>query len=204
MPRRLVLILTVAAALLTTMLASPVWAGAPPDFDLEITDLPDPVAAGTNVTYTISLSSIDGVAAPGAELSTSTPAGTTFVSFAAPAGWTATTPPVGGTGPITAHGAATIDLTPTVFTLTVQVGSGVAAGTVLTLTAGVCCDTTPDNNTETETTLVAAAAATPVASNLPNAAMDRSADASPLLALGFSVLLIGSLGTLAFARTRRR
>jgi hypothetical protein len=45
---------------------------------------------------------------------------------------------------------------------------------------------------------------TPVASGLPNAAMDGSADTSPLLALGFALLLLGSLGTLAFANTRRQ
>jgi hypothetical protein len=44
---------------------------------------------------------------------------------------------------------------------------------------------------------------TPVAS-LPNAAMDTSADTSPLLALGFAALLFGSLGTLAFVNSRRR
>jgi hypothetical protein len=40
---------------------------------------------------------------------------------------------------------------------------------------------------------------TPVASNLPNAAMGNPADTSPLLLVGLAVLLIGSLGMLAFA-----
>jgi hypothetical protein len=45
---------------------------------------------------------------------------------------------------------------------------------------------------------------TPVASNLPNAATANPATGSPLLALGFAALLLGSLGTLAFANMRRR
>ena len=45
---------------------------------------------------------------------------------------------------------------------------------------------------------------TPVASTLPNAAVADPATGSPLLALGFAALLIGSLGTLAFANVRRR
>jgi hypothetical protein len=44
----------------------------------------------------------------------------------------------------------------------------------------------------------------PAASTLPNAAMADPATGSPLLTLGFALLLIGSLGTLALATARRR
>lgn len=53
------------------------------------------------------------------------------------------------------------------------------------------------------TYVTVAAAPTPAASLL-NAATADPATGSPLVALGFAALLIGSLGTLAFANTRRR
>jgi hypothetical protein len=61
-----------------------------------------------------------------------------------------------------------------------------------------------NNDAAFRTYVTVPAPPTPVASNLPNAAMDTSTDTSPLLALGFAALLLGSLGTLAFANTRRR
>ena len=51
---------TGAALLLTAVLAGPVLAGAPVVADLSVvkTDSPDPVAAGSNITYTITVQNL--------------------------------------------------------------------------------------------------------------------------------------------------
>ena len=57
------------------------------DLSVTKTDSPDPVIAGNNLTYTITVSNA-GPSDAAVQLSDSVPTGTTFVSFAAPAGWT--------------------------------------------------------------------------------------------------------------------
>ncbi|MBK7471384.1 MAG: DUF11 domain-containing protein [Betaproteobacteria bacterium] len=142
--------------------------------DLSVTnfDTPDPVLAGSNLTYTIVLTNAgpSDFTLPGyAGLSDALPAGTTFVSLAAPAGWSCETPAVGGTGAVRcqkypfAVGSAE-------FTLTVKVAASLPAGAVVTNTAyggfvvvvlagqGDSVDPDPDpaNNSSTASTLVAA------------------------------------------------
>jgi uncharacterized repeat protein (TIGR01451 family) len=91
------------------------------------------------------------------QLSDLLPAGTTFVSFATPAGWVAVTPAVGGTGPVTATRATLAAGTATqTFTLVVHVGTAVPDGTNLSNTATVSSattDPTPGNDSATATTL---------------------------------------------------
>src|SRR4029079_13174330 len=67
--------------------------------DLSVTkaDSPDPVTAGANLTYTIVVTKNGPSPAANATLTDAIPANTTFVSLTAPAGWTTTTPTVGGT-----------------------------------------------------------------------------------------------------------
>jgi len=56
---------------------------------------PNPVVAGSNITYTQVVTNTGAVAATGpATFGEATPANTTFVSISAPAGWTCTSPPV--------------------------------------------------------------------------------------------------------------
>ena len=62
-------------------------AAAAADLVVDVTDAPDPVAAGGDLTYSIVVTLTDAI-----------PAGTTFISLTAPVGWTATTPPVGSIG----------------------------------------------------------------------------------------------------------
>lgn len=64
------------------------------------TDSPDPVAVGSMLTYTITATNGGQNSLAVAELSDTVPAGTTFVSFTAPAGWTCQSPPAGGTGTV--------------------------------------------------------------------------------------------------------
>ncbi len=126
--------------------------------DVSVTkvDTPDPVTAGNNLTYTITVTNAGPSNATTAALSDTLPAGTTFVSLAAPGGWSCTTPAVGGTGTVSCSNAS---MTPgsAVFTLTVGVNANVANGTVLTNTAtasSATTDPTPGNNSATATTTV--------------------------------------------------
>ena len=127
-----------------------------PDLTVTKTDSPDPVLAGTNLTYTVTVTNIGPSAAPAVTLSDTVPANTTFVSLTAPAGWTTTTPPVGGTGAVTATRSTLAIGSPQVFTLVVRVNAAIAAGTTLsnTATASTTGDPVIGNNADTETTTV--------------------------------------------------
>src|SRR4029450_865912 len=59
---------------------------ATPAFSVTKMDPPDPVVAGTDLTYTITVNNAGPDAGP-SELNDAIPANTTFVSFTAPAGW---------------------------------------------------------------------------------------------------------------------
>src|SRR5262249_55807465 len=119
---------------------------------------PATVTAGTNATYTITVSNGGPSDAQTVALSDAVPANTTFVSFAAPPGWTPGSPPVGGPGtvpaitPPRAAGSAA-----QVFTLVVQVSTQAPDGASLSNTATVSTatnDTNTANNTATTTTTV--------------------------------------------------
>jgi uncharacterized repeat protein (TIGR01451 family) len=115
--------------------------------DLSVTkmDTPDPVNAGTNLTYTITASNAGPSNAASVSLSDTLPAGTTFVSLSSPGGWSCTTPAVGAGGMVSCSVAA---LAPgnAVFTLTVAVGFSVTNGTVLSNTATVSSATSDPNS----------------------------------------------------------
>jgi len=68
------------------------------DLSVVMTDSPNPVSAGQNLTYGIIVSNSGPLASSADTLTDSIPAGTKFVSATAPAGWTMTTPAVGGSG----------------------------------------------------------------------------------------------------------
>lgn len=149
------------------------FAGAPaqavpgPPYDLSVlkTDLPDPVAAGNTITYTIDVTVTETMAATAPAndaivLTDNVPANTTFVSLAAPAGYNCVTPPVGGTGMISCTSASPIVAGQVQFTLIVNVPPSVSNGTVVSNTADVkpelCvtppCDDIPGNDSSTATT----------------------------------------------------
>jgi uncharacterized repeat protein (TIGR01451 family) len=124
------------------------------------TDAPDPVVAGTNLVYTITVANAGPDAAANASWSDPLPAGTTFVALSAVAGWTCSTPAVGSGGTVTCSNPS-FGVGSSAFTLTVAVGAGVPAGTVLSNT-GAATSTTGDidlaDRTDTETTAVEALA----------------------------------------------
>ncbi len=132
------------------------------DLSVTKTDSPDPVAPGANITYTIIVNNAGPSDAQTVSLTDAVPAGTTFVSFAEPAGWTSIEPAVGGTGTVTSsRGSLASTAGPQTFTLIVRVNSPTADGTTITNTAAVSTSTTDadqTNNSDTETTTVSAAA----------------------------------------------
>ncbi|HEY7738465.1 MAG TPA: DUF11 domain-containing protein [Candidatus Limnocylindria bacterium] len=205
---------TSAALILTAALAGPALAGAPVSADLSVSKsgTPSPVAAGSNITYTITVQNLGPSTATSVNVTDTTPTNTTFVSLTAPAGWSATTPAVGGTGVVTLSNASlTVAAGAQVFTLVVNVNPGTPAATVISNTAFVVSgtpDPTPGNNNSNSTLDVAGAATpapTPLAS-LADAAMPPPSSGSPLAVLGFGILLVGTLSAstvLAVRRARR-
>jgi len=130
--------------------------------DLQVTkvDTPDPVTAGNDLVYTITVTQAGPSAAAAATLSDTLPVGTTFVSLTSPAGWSCSTPAVGAGGTVSCS-AATLAVGSGAFTLTVHIDSSVASATVLSNTATVGATTTDPssgNNSATATTTVAVAA----------------------------------------------
>ncbi|HEV7505145.1 MAG TPA: Calx-beta domain-containing protein [Thermoanaerobaculia bacterium] len=128
--------------------------------DLSVTkvDTPDPVTAGANLTYTITVTNAGPNWAASVSLSDTLPVGTTFVSLSSPAGWSCTTPSVGSGGTVSCSNAS-LALGVAIFTLTVAVDPLTPNGTVLTNTAAASSSTTdpnPGNESDSTTTTVIA------------------------------------------------
>jgi uncharacterized repeat protein (TIGR01451 family) len=130
--------------------------------DLSVTksDSPDPVEAGSDLTYTIVLTSAGPGAASNVVLSDAIPGDTTFVSWSQTDGPTfvLTAPPSGQTGTVTATADTFASGESATFQLVVNVNSGTPGGAVISNTATVSSDTRDQNttnNSATETTGVA-------------------------------------------------
>jgi uncharacterized repeat protein (TIGR01451 family) len=153
--------LAATAALLLLVFATTASAIGPPPPDLatSVSDTPDPVGAGADLTYTITVTN-NGGSASGMTLADALPSGTTFVSLSVPAGFTCTTPAVGANGSVS---CSTSDPIPNAatnqFTLVVNVDPSVADGSVLvdTATANTVGDSNTGNDSGTATTTVAGA-----------------------------------------------
>jgi uncharacterized repeat protein (TIGR01451 family) len=127
------------------------------DLSVTKTDSPDPVTAGSNITYTIVATNAGPESAASVSLGDTLPAATTFVSLSAPAGWSCTTPAVGAGGAVSCSIASLAPGSAT-FTLVTNVIASTAAGTVISNTATIASSTTdptPGNNSATTTTDVA-------------------------------------------------
>jgi uncharacterized repeat protein (TIGR01451 family) len=125
------------------------------DLSVDKSDSPDPVVAGTDLTYTINVTNGGPDIASNVVMTDSLPAQTTFQSISAP-GWSCTTPAVGANGTLQctrgslAAGTVAIQVT-------VRVDKATPDGTVLSNTASVgssAFDAAPGNNSSTETTTV--------------------------------------------------
>jgi uncharacterized repeat protein (TIGR01451 family) len=150
MLRRLILCATMSVC------CGPAFAQSSADLSVVKLDAPDPVEAGANVTWTLTVSNEGPDDAANATLSDPLPAGTTFQSVSAPAGWSCTTPAVGANGTV---GCSIATFTPgsVVFTLVAQVDASTANGTVVSNTATVTSatpDPTPNDNSATADTTV--------------------------------------------------
>jgi uncharacterized repeat protein (TIGR01451 family) len=127
--------------------------------DLSVTNnaTPNPVAAGSNITYTQVVTDNGPSAADNATLVETVPANTTFVSMSAPAGWTCMTPAIGGTGNVVCTTLSMAGSTAANFSMVVKVNAGTANGTVITGTATVSSsvsDPNSANNTASASTVV--------------------------------------------------
>lgn len=135
---------------------------APADLAVMQKGLPAPVAPGTDLTYSIAVINKGPDVALSAQLSEAVPANTTFVSAKEDTGPTsvATTPPVGGTGPImfsfsSFNPGATASLT-----IVVHVNPGTPSGSTILGTVSISAstpDSDPTNNMATTMTTVRAA-----------------------------------------------
>jgi uncharacterized repeat protein (TIGR01451 family) len=126
--------------------------------DLSVTDSasPNPVAAGSNITYTQIVTNNGPSAADNATVVATIPANTTLVSIVAPSGWVCANPGFGGTGNVVCTDVNMPGSTLAAFTLIVKVNSGTANGTVITeaVSANSATDPNTGNNTATATTVV--------------------------------------------------
>ena len=135
---------------------------APPQADVSVinSDSPDPVVAGQNITYTITVANaVTGSTADNVVLTDNIPANTTVVSRARPLGWTCAPQVLGSTDPLSC--TKDTGLTPAdgnqVFKLVVKVALQTPASTSISNPATVSAtgDTaTSGNNVATETTAV--------------------------------------------------
>ena len=135
--------------------------------DLTVTVVagPDPVVPGTNLTYMVAVTNLGPDAAVGVMLTDAIPAGTTFVSFTAPAGWTVAAPPAGGAGTVTATAASLTGGSGASFTLVVRLDPATPEGVQLSNTATVAA-TTPDPQTGNNSASASTTARSPLRADL--------------------------------------
>ena len=125
-------------------------------------DSPDPVQAGANLTYTITVNNEGPDPAEFANMDDSLPVGTTFVSLSSPGGWSCTTPDVDSGGDVSCS-IDSLAVGSSVFTLTVLVDATVANGTVLSNTATVSSETLdPDQEDNSATVATTVQGVVPV------------------------------------------
>jgi uncharacterized repeat protein (TIGR01451 family) len=130
--------------------------------DLELTksDSPDPVVAGSNLTYTLNFRNIGPDSAQTVSVTDAVPANTTFVSAAVSSGtgWATTQPAAGSTGTNVIFSKTSVAADETaVFEVVVKVNPAAAQGSTITNTATASSTTTDPvstNNTATALTNV--------------------------------------------------
>jgi uncharacterized repeat protein (TIGR01451 family) len=147
--------------------------------DLAVTNVasPDPVTAGTNLTFTQVLTNNGPSAADNVTLVQAVPANTTFVSITAPSGWSCTTPSVGGTGNVVCT-ALTMSGGTAGFSMVVKVNTGVTKGTVITDTATASSSVTDPITTNNS----ASASAVVGASSTAEMTVTNAASPNPVVA----------------------
>ena len=114
---------------------------------------PESGVSGDTLTYTITVDNAGPQDATNVALTDVLPAGTTFVSFTAPGGWSTTTPPVGGTGTVSATKPTVAVADPAdVFTLVVMTTTCPATVENTATIDSDTEDTNTSNDSSTDTT----------------------------------------------------
>src|SRR5215475_6491111 len=134
-----------------------IGAVASADLSITKTDSPDPVIAGTDLTYTINVNNNGSGPAVFAQWQDTLPAGTRLQSFSGAAGWSCVTPSIGFGGVITCKKDTMAASESAGFTVVVRVDAGAADGSTLSNTATVSStvsDPNSANNSATATTTV--------------------------------------------------
>lgn len=111
--------------------------------DLQVTKTADddPVIAGNNETYHITVTNYGPDAANNVSLTDALPANTTFVSLSSPGGWSCSTPAVGANGNVSCSIDPLAASASAAFTLVVNVSASTPDGTNLCNTANVSSTT---------------------------------------------------------------
>ncbi len=127
------------------------------DVSISLADAPDPVAAGSNITYTLTVNNAGPLTADNTLVSIDTPPNTTFQSASAPIGWSVMSPAVDGTGTVTFSNPMLMPGGPQMLTVVVKVLSFTSGGTVIPATSTISSDLndpSPSNNSAMTTTTV--------------------------------------------------
>jgi len=155
------------------------------DLSITKTGSPDPVAAGGDLTYTITVTNNGPSDANNITVTDALPAGTTFGSTASSTGSCA------GTATVTCTIASIPNGASATITLVVHVDPTTPPGTVISNTASVSspaevtaatADPNPGNNSATATTTVAAAAEVPGSPTEPGSPATPGSPAGPATA----------------------
>jgi uncharacterized repeat protein (TIGR01451 family) len=158
-----------------------------PTANLAVTnsDAPDPVNSGATITYTQTLTNNGPDAAANAKITEGIGSGVTFQSVVAPAGFSCTTPAVGGTGTITCTIASLANAASASFTVVVNVTavSGVITNTVSG--SSDAFDNTPANNSAVATTTVLA----PPSADLGITKSTPTTNAAPGAAVTYTIVV---------------
>src|SRR5205807_4371506 len=149
------------------------------------------VSAGSNLTYSITVTNRGPSPATSVSLIDTLPPRTSFVSLVAPAGWVTSTPVIGGTGSVIATNSSLASGASASFALVVNVAGATVDGRVFANTATVSAastDADTGNNASTVTTTVGT-----VGPPAPIPALSKWA--MPLLGM-----LLAAIGVLALMR----
>jgi uncharacterized repeat protein (TIGR01451 family) len=132
-----------------------IFVGSSADLSIAKTASPDPVEAGENLSYEITLTNDGPSVSNGAAFSDPLPAGTSFVSLSSPAGWSCTTPAVGSGGTVDCSNPAPFFAGSAVFILDVQVDPAAAPGSTIGNTVTAISTNDPDGDDRVATATAA-------------------------------------------------
>ena len=155
----------------TTIVEASATADKFADMAVTITENTSVPTAGSAINYTQTISNLGSFVANVPTYTFTTPPNTTFQSITPPAGWSCTTPSIGGTGTINCSGTTLASGSSVNMPMTLNVNPGTSAGTTITATPSVASssrDPYLPNNTASVSATVVAAGSGDVAITLAN------------------------------------